>query len=117
MMEVTFPWPPKELSPNARVHWSKRAKAAKAYRSLCWAIALQVIGQRKPPDGDLHLWMTFCPPDRRRRDDDNCIAAFKPGRDGLADALKIDDKRFCIHPYVSEETGGVVKIKITGGPQ
>ena len=37
-------------------------------------------------DGDVHLWVDFYPPDKRRRDDDNVIAAFKAGRDGLADA-------------------------------
>ena len=32
MLTLTLPWPPKELSPNARQHWTKLAKAKKAYR-------------------------------------------------------------------------------------
>ena len=34
-LTLTLPWPPKELSPNARQHWSKLAKAKKAYRDAC----------------------------------------------------------------------------------
>jgi hypothetical protein len=34
-MTLHLPWPPKELSPNARVHWAKKSKAAKAYRLQC----------------------------------------------------------------------------------
>lgn len=114
--EVTLPWPPKECNPNARVHWSKRAKAAKAYRHACWTLAL-AAGLRIPEgDGAIHVFLDFYPPNRRPRDDDNLTAAFKSGRDGLADALKVDDKHFICHPYLREEVGGMVKVRITKGP-
>lgn len=112
--EVTLGWPPKELSPNARGHWSKKAKAAKAYRKACWALALEA-GIKADWEGEVHLWLTFFPPDRRHRDDDNCIAAFKSGRDGLADALKIDDKQFRLHSWVSSQIGGMVKVRLSKG--
>lgn len=38
--------------------------------------------------------ITFFPPDRRKRDDDGMIGAFKNGRDGVADALGSDDHKF-----------------------
>ena len=44
------------------------------------------------------------------------IASFKSGRDGIADALGIDDCRFITHPWVHTETGGYIKVSITGGP-
>lgn len=44
------------------------------------------------------------------------IAAFKSGRDGIADALGIDDRRFVCHPYVKDQVGGMVKVRITAGP-
>ena len=111
---VTLPWPPRELSPNARVHWAKRSKVAKAYRQRCgW---LTKAAGLPVPDGVVHLWVMFCPPDRRRRDDDNAIAAFKAGRDGIADALGIDDSRFVLHPMLSETISGEVRVTITGGP-
>lgn len=122
MLTVILPWPPKELSPNARVHWSKRSKAAKAYRNACaWTvrghqlnIALQTGHHIEiTADGILHLFLDFYPPDRRHRDDDNMIAAFKSGRDGIADALGIDDKCFVVHPFVSEQIGGMVKVRIS----
>lgn len=115
-MKVTLPWPPKDLSPNARVHWAVKSKAAKAYRAACYALCKEAKLQKPETEGRLHLWIDFYPPDRRHRDDDNMIAAFKNGRDGVADALRVDDKRFICHPFVSNEIGGMVKISVTGGP-
>jgi crossover junction endodeoxyribonuclease RusA len=114
---VTLPWPPKELSPNARSHWATKSKAAKAYRHACWTLAKAagIIAPETP--GRLHLWIDFYPPDRRHRDDDNMIAAFKSGRDGLADALGVNDRRFVCHPYVKDQIGGMIKVRITAGPQ
>lgn len=116
-MNVTLPWPPKELSPNARIHWSRRSKAAKAYRRACHVMTLEAGIRGVDWTGDIHLWIDFYPPDRRHRDDDNMIAAFKAGRDGMADAMGLDDKRFRIHPFVKSEIGGMVKIRITPGPE
>jgi crossover junction endodeoxyribonuclease RusA len=115
MNSVTLPWPPKELSPNARIHWAKKSKAAKAYRASCYLLTKQ-SGMAVDWGGDVHAWIDFYPPDKRHRDDDNMIAAFKAGRDGMADALGIDDKRIRIHPYVKEQIGGMVKIRLTPGP-
>ena len=36
-------------------------------------------------------------------------------RDGLADALRIDDSRFRLHPYLQTKTGGFVLVKMTKG--
>lgn len=116
--ELVLPWPSKDLSPNARVHWSKKAKTAKAYRHACYVLAKQagwlpVVWPDDVQSPRLHLWIDFYPPDKRHRDDDNMAAAFKSGRDGLADALGIDDKRFISHPYNTEQIGGMVKVRIT----
>lgn len=116
MNEVTLPWMPKELSPNARLHWSKKSKAAKAYRMACFALTLEAGIRGVDWDGDIHAWIDFYPPDKRHRDDDNCIAAFKAGRDGIADAMSVNDKRFRVHPYVKEQIGGYVKVRFTRGP-
>ncbi len=116
MIEVTLPWPSKDLSPNARVHWSKKSKAAKAYRHNCHILTQQAITLGQIFDlgaGKLNLWLIFYPPDRRARDDDNMIASFKSGRDGLAAALGIDDKRFISHIEVSDQIGGMVKVRVT----
>jgi crossover junction endodeoxyribonuclease RusA len=117
-LQVTLPWPPKELNPNASLHWTAKRKAARLYRAACNVVALQA-GLRKGSvtwEGDIHVWIDFYPSDRRARDDDNLIAAFKAGRDGLADALGVDDKRFRIHPYVMTQIGGMVKVRLSPGP-
>ena len=113
---VTLPWPPKGLSPNARTHWRKKAPIAKAYKQACWALTLEA-GVVVPDSPRLALWLDFYPPDRRSRDDDNLVAAFKSGRDGLALALGIDDKRFRCFPYVQDQIGGFVRVRITELPK
>ena len=62
----------------------------------------------------LVLEMTFIPPDRRSYDRDNLVARMKAGIDGLADALKINDKRFntVISTMASDSLGGFVRIRI-----
>jgi crossover junction endodeoxyribonuclease RusA len=113
-MQIEFPWPPKTLSPNARVHWAKKSKAAKSYRGECYILTKQA-GLKIDWDGDIHAWIDFYPPDRRRRDDDNMVSSFKSGRDGMADALRIDDSRIRIHPYVKSATGGKIVVTLTAG--
>lgn len=119
MRELVLPWPSKDLSPNARTHWAKRAKAAKAQREQARLLAI-AAGWRGAalPDGRLHLWIDFYPPTKRLPDDDNMLARIKPARDGIADALGIDDKRFVSHPLVRDAPvkGGAVVIRLTGGP-
>jgi hypothetical protein len=40
------------------------------------------------------MTITFYPPDHRHRDDDNMVGSFKSYRDGIADALGVNDRRF-----------------------
>lgn len=110
--QVLLPWPPKVLSPNARAHWATRSKAAKAYRQRCFMGAKQV--GLTAPAGRLLLVVEFLPPNRQRRDDDNLIAAFKSGRDGLADALGVDDCLFVTQCHLSDEVhqGGAVRVTL-----
>lgn len=117
-MRIVFPWPPPQLSPNARLHWSKKAKAVKAYRIACMVLARNA-GVKAGWEGKIHLWVNFYPPDRRRYDDDGIFSRFKAGRDGIADAMGVDDHRFCYRPFLSDEVrpGGEVVVTITDGPE
>ncbi|QJD58182.1 endodeoxyribonuclease RusA [Pseudomonas sp. gcc21] len=110
-MIIDLPWPPKELSPNARTHWAAKARIAKRYRSTCRILAMQAK-LKAPVSGPIPIEIVFYPPDRRHRDDDNCTGAFKPGRDGVADALGVDDSRFRTAPTISDTPikGGVVRL-------
>ena len=111
MNEVVFPWPPKALNPNTRAHWRVKAKQAKALRHACFTLAREAKVTAEWED-DIHLFIDFYPPDKRARDEDNMLSAFKAGFDGLADALKVNDKRFRLHPYFQDAVGGYVKIRI-----
>lgn len=115
---VVLPWPPAELNPNKRLHWSVKRKHVKAYREACYLLAKEAR-LRVPTDGRIALWLDFFPPNMRRFDDDNLVAAFKAGRDGLADALGIDDRRFVVIPFVQTKThpGGCVTVRLTNMPE
>lgn len=94
---VIVPFPPVELSPNWRGHWTVKTNATKNYRRTCWALALQAklkIPAYAADGGRIHVRIDFFPPNNARRDDDNVPASFKAGRDGIADAMKCDDARF-----------------------
>ena len=110
---ILLPWPPSYLSPNNRSHWRKRSKAAKAYRMQCFLFAKKA-GLVAPP-GRILLQLEFLPPDLRRRDDDNLVAAFKSGRDGLADALGVDDRLFISQARLGETVhpGGAVRVTLS----
>lgn len=116
MIEFVLPWPPAECSPNARGHWAKRAKAAKAYRGRCWR---ETLAHRRKlvPAARYVLHLEFVPPTRARFDDDNLVARFKSGRDGIADALDLDDTRFITRPVVSDTTGGFVRVRLVPAVQ
>lgn len=120
MIEFTLPWPLAQLSPNARLHWAKVARAKKQYRKACWATCLeQMPGQRLSVYGEqpgLTLKLTFVPPDRRSYDRDNLMARMKSGIDGMCDAIEIDDKLFhtVISTVATDQIGGFVKVSITG---
>ena len=116
-MEIMLPWPPAGLSPNKRSHWAVKSKLAKSYRESCRSSVISTLFPVAPEftEGKIHLFIDFFPPDKRHRDDDNCYAAFKSGRDGLADALGVNDRRFISHPCLRDTVvpGGSVRVRIT----
>jgi crossover junction endodeoxyribonuclease RusA len=108
---LTLPWPPKELSPNARVHRLAKARVAKEYRMVCWALAKEA--RLTAPEGPVHLKLTFFPPTRQPRDLDNCLASIKSGLDGVADAMGINDRDFRpITIDLSSAVGGLVLVEL-----
>lgn len=90
---IELPWPPKELSPNARTHFHAKARAAKAYREQAYWIA-NASPLAMPSEGGIALRIEFYPPDARKRDLDNMLASFKAAIDGIADAHGVNDQRF-----------------------
>lgn len=103
---LTLPWPPRACSPNrSRAgNWRARTTAAKAYKRDCFVLALaggwNAAAGKCLGDSALMLRLEFIQPNRIRRDDDNLIAAFKSGRDAVAQALAIDDARFSLQVHM-----------------
>lgn len=111
---LTLPWPPADLSPNARQHWSKLARAKKAYRAACaWAAKEQ--GAKRIEAERLHVSLVFYPPSRRAFDLDNMLARMKSGLDGLADVLGVDDKHWSLSIARAETIGGMVRVEVAHG--
>lgn len=113
-MIVILPWPDRRLSPNARVHWSEKAEAARKYRHDAVWIAMEAAGRAFEASDDVSAMITFIPPDGRRRDTDNMIASIKSGLDGIADAIGIDDSKWKLSIRREEpKAPGSVKVEIT----
>ena len=71
---------------NQREHWSRRAERARGHRLTA---ALVVRSQRLPALPVVVMLTRIAP---RALDDDNLRGALKAVRDGVADALGVDDR-------------------------
>src|SRR3546814_4072814 len=81
---ITLPWPPAILSPNSRSHWARKLEPKQRYRLDCYMLTKGYLATarhwRPSPDCPLPVKITFCPPDRRHRDDANLIDSIKRDR-------------------------------------
>ncbi len=90
-MIVELPYPDKNLNPNKRLHPMQLARFKRVAKELAYWDTRGVLMQYKSFTAPVNVKLTFYPPDRRKRDDDNAIAAFKAYRDGVAMAIGVDD--------------------------
>lgn len=88
-MKQNYPWFAKELNPNSRCHFRKKAAAKAKQRGI-----FKILTKRFdiPPETNIKTIITFYPPTGHRRDLDNCLASLKSGIDGMCDKLNIDDR-------------------------
>lgn len=102
---LELPYPPKELSPNVRGHWAKKAKFFKVYKEQVYYLAKS----HKPM---IKFSITFFPRSILQ-DRDNAIAAFKAGQDGLALAWGVNDRDFTItyEPITQSVKSGKIILK------
>jgi crossover junction endodeoxyribonuclease RusA len=119
---LELPWPPKELSPNARGHWRKSEDAKQKYKADCWALTKAFLfknpGKYYTQKGKLPISIMFHPPTRRGYDADNLNSRMKYGFDGIAEALCVNDKIFRPVTYdIADEPvkHGKVVVKILTG--
>jgi crossover junction endodeoxyribonuclease RusA len=98
---IELPWFPKELAPNCSTHWAKKTRVTKMARGWAATATRAALPGYEPDDGPIAVQFTFYPPNAsnaKRHDDDNLIASIKAYRDGIADALGINDNRFTMLP-------------------
>ena len=116
--KITLSWPDKSLSPNARVHWAVKSKAAKQAKEAAFYIT-KLASIVLPETEKLHLFVDFYAPDKRHYDGDNLLSRCKSKIDGIADALGINDNRFIFHPFLRDEVvkNGKVIVTITSDPR
>src|SRR3990167_10274383 len=82
---------------NVREHWSRRARRAKLQRNTTAMMVRSVIVMQEltepkrisRPFGRTRIVLTRC--SCRELDSDNLAGALKSVRDGVADALRLDD--------------------------
>jgi len=107
---LTFPWPPKELSPNNCSHYYEKAKKKAIYKDL-WYWTTKEANIQKGDYSELSI--VFYKQNRRWMDLDNMLASIKSGLDGMCLALEIDDRCFTkITVEIGQEIAGMIKVEI-----
>ena len=110
---LTLPWPARALSPNGRAHIFAKHRAVKSARETAWALTMEAVGA-KPGWSAVALHWEFHPKTRNLPDGDNAEASCKAYRDGIADALGIDDAHFTATREIGEPVkGGCVNVTIS----
>lgn len=110
---ILFPWPNLELGSNGRKDRRWLSADRQVARNLGYWIAKDNHLNFKPGTL-LELSILICPPDKRRRDDDNILSAFKSTRDGIFKALEMDDSlvRRTILEWGPIEAGGALYVTL-----
>lgn len=117
MIQITLPWFDKALKRNGtQAHWAKKARAVKAAREMAWALTLEALQGRKVDWKAVKLHWVFHPKTANVPDGDNMEAQAKHYRDGIADALGLDDKHFTATREIAQPIkGGAVIVHIQEG--
>jgi crossover junction endodeoxyribonuclease RusA len=89
---IRVPFPPATLSGHHNAHWRKLQPVKKLWRTYAEKATVEA-GIAVPETGDIIVSVTFYPPDKRG-DRTNYPNRCKPIFDGIADALKVNDRRF-----------------------
>lgn len=121
-MKIVLPWPNPKVFPNAKrgKHWSFYRKAEKSDREAGnyltmsqLSLGIRDVRAMLGSMAYVPLCISFYPPDRRKRDDDGMIGALKHLRDGMCDALNIDDAKLRpTYVFHSAEKPGRIEVTL-----
>lgn len=98
---VQLTLPPKELSPNARTHWARKARAAKKYKAQAH-VSTMVMHAEGADWSRAKVRVKMWNRTKHRWDGDNLLSAMKSAFDGIAEALGVDDKEWTHLPCVQD---------------
>lgn len=106
-LNLTLDWPVPSLWKNRNhgAHWAVDSGAAAEQKQAAFVLAREALGRAEPhPQENVALYFTFV---KGRGDLDNLLGAMKHAQDGIAQALRVDDKRF--RPVVLDWENGPTK--------
>ena len=117
MLRIRLPYPDRALNPNTRRVWQASVKPRKEAREVGYYAAREAdckalwVGWWANEDKPLRLRIAIHPPDNRRRDLDNIVAALKPYQDGVMDYIGLDDSQITHKEVVMRRScpGGMVR--------
>lgn len=94
-MKIELPFPPSSLSGHNNGHWRNKSGDVAKHRRWAKCATMNVFGTAGLPEstGDINLTVRFIPANNRG-DRVNYPNRMKPYFDGIADGLKVNDKRF-----------------------
>lgn len=114
MITFELPFPNKALSPNGRAHRMEKAREAKKARKWAWVASLAALGRNRwSHEGATIIWTVHLKT-ANPMDDDNATSMLKAYRDGIADALGVNDRMFKASVQFAEPVkGGKVVVTIS----
>ena len=98
---------------NQRGHWAKKARRARQQRDAAYLVIRSAISAGGLPDGlpeHRTIFLTRISP--RKLDSDNLSSSLKAVRDGVADALGIDDGDERFEWRYAQERGKVYSVRV-----
>lgn len=97
-LTISVSWPGRVLSPNGRVNKFRKAEAKRIQKEEAYLLTLQELRGEIPSTAistdPVAVKLTYHAPTANEPDDDNIRASLKSAFDGMALALRMNDKRF-----------------------
>lgn len=110
---MTFTIPIQTVSlANSRMHWAEKARVVKRQRSTAKLLTASAIDGHLIPDALTVTMTRVTPPRGKQLDTDNLSSALKPVRDGIADALGIDDGDESVTWVCRQERGTDYAVRV-----
>lgn len=109
---ISLPFPPSDLSGHNNGNHFVKSPIVRRYRDWACLATLGTVLPDLPERGDIPLHIHFVPPDNRG-DRTNYWNRCKPYIDGIAEALKVNDKRFLPSmSFAAPEKPGRVEVTL-----